>query len=140
MYLYRLRLGRLLGHRFLMLIHRGRRTGRVHRTVVEVIRYDLDIQESIVISSRGDNADWYRNIQATPALEIRTGKDRYVPTQRFLTPDEAYAELADYERRHPFATRILLRTLGVEYDGFEADRRALTERFRLVAFRPKGLS
>ena len=39
----------------------------------EVIRYDPESQESIVVSAWGEKADWYRNIQASPALEIRTG-------------------------------------------------------------------
>jgi len=32
-YLYRLNLGWLLGHRFLMLVHRGRRSGLLRETV-----------------------------------------------------------------------------------------------------------
>lgn len=36
--LYRARLGWLLGKRFLMLLHMGRKSGLVRRAVVEVIR------------------------------------------------------------------------------------------------------
>jgi hypothetical protein len=35
--LYDLRLGCLLGHRFLVLTHRGRRSGRTYRTTLEVV-------------------------------------------------------------------------------------------------------
>ena len=38
-YLYRCHCGGLLGHRFLLLIHRGRRTGRRYETVLEVMEY-----------------------------------------------------------------------------------------------------
>jgi hypothetical protein len=36
-YLYRLRLGGLLGHRFLLLTHRGRKSGLTRRTPLEVL-------------------------------------------------------------------------------------------------------
>ncbi len=39
-YLYRLNLGWLLGHRGLLLIHRGRKSGLLRETVLEVVRYD----------------------------------------------------------------------------------------------------
>lgn len=120
-----------------MLIHQGRRTGRIRRTVLEVIRYDPILRQSIVISAYGANSDWYQNIRAKPAIEIQTGEERYTPTQRFLTPDEVYAELIEYEHRHPSTFRNLLRLLGRQYDGSDAGRRLLAESFRMVAFHSK---
>jgi hypothetical protein len=38
-WLYRLRLGWLLGNRFLLLTHVGRKTGLPHQTVVEVVSH-----------------------------------------------------------------------------------------------------
>jgi deazaflavin-dependent oxidoreductase (nitroreductase family) len=135
-YLYRLRLGRLLGHRFLLLTHRGRRSGRVYRTVLEVIRYEPSTREIVTVSGRGERADWYRNIGAQPALELQSGSDRYAPEQRFLTPDEVYREIVDYERRHPWAVRVVPPLLGFRLDGSEPARRAFAESLRMVAFRP----
>ena len=103
-YLYRLKLGWSLGHRFLLLIHRGRKSGLLHQTVLEVIRYNPAAEESVVLSARGEKADWYRNIDASPALEVRTGRERYVPKQRFLAPEENHAVILEYARRHPLAT------------------------------------
>lgn len=137
-YIYHLRLGWLLGRRFLMLTHKGRKTGRIRHTVLEVIRYGPATEENIVVAAYGENADWYRNIQANPALEIRVGRDRYAPAHRFLTPDEIYTEFTDYERRHPSAARILPKLLGFQYDGSEPGRRALVACFRMVSFRPKS--
>jgi hypothetical protein len=39
-YLYRLDLGWLLGHRFLLFAHLGRKSGLLRETVLEVILYD----------------------------------------------------------------------------------------------------
>ena len=135
-YIYRLRLSWLLGHRFLLLTHKGRKTGKIRHTVLEVIRYDQNTGECIVVAAYGENADWYRNIQANPAIELRIGRDRYAPTQRFLTHDEVYTEFSDYEHRHPFAARNLPKLLGFKYDG-ESGRQALAASFRMVSFCPK---
>lgn len=50
LYLNRHDLGWMLGHRFLLLVHRGRKTGRARQTVLEVVLYDPDTQESVVMS------------------------------------------------------------------------------------------
>jgi deazaflavin-dependent oxidoreductase (nitroreductase family) len=104
-YLYRLDLGRLLGHRFLLLVHRGRKSGLPRETVLEVLLHDPATRESVALSAWGEESDWYRNVGATPALEVRTGGRRYVPEQRFLDPEENHAVVSDYGRRHPLAFR-----------------------------------
>jgi deazaflavin-dependent oxidoreductase (nitroreductase family) len=83
-YLYRLDLGWLLGHRFLLLVHRGRKSGLLHQTVLEVVLYDPSIRESVVLSAWGEDADWYRNLQKCRAIEIMTGRESYEPLQRFV--------------------------------------------------------
>ena len=52
-HLYHAHLGVLLGHRFLMLIHTGRRTGGRHETVLEVIRYEQGAREAVVAAGWG---------------------------------------------------------------------------------------
>ena len=137
-YLYRLNLGWLLGHRFLCLIHRGRKSGLLRETVLEVIRHDPASGQSVVLSARGEKADWYRNIEARPALEIRTGGERYVPEQRFLAPEENHTIIAEYARLHPLAFRFLIRVFGFGYplNGTEGAQRRFAQSLMLVAFRP----
>jgi deazaflavin-dependent oxidoreductase (nitroreductase family) len=137
-YLYKFRLGWLMGHRVLLLSHRGRKSGRVRQTPLEVVRHDPTTEECVVVSAWGERSDWYRNIETSPALEIRIGGDRYVPEQRFLSPEEAYAEMESYERRHPWLARTLPRWLGYPLDGTEGARRRFAESVRMVAFRPKS--
>jgi deazaflavin-dependent oxidoreductase (nitroreductase family) len=135
--LYRVNLGWLLGHRSLLLTHRGRKTGLLRQTVLEVIVYDPATRESVVISGYGDRADWYRNITVEPALEAQTGRERYVPAQRFLTPQENVAAIVEYERRHPLPGRIFARIFDYPLGGSEAARRDFARSMRLVAFRPQ---
>jgi hypothetical protein len=121
--LFDLGLGRLAGHRFLQLTHRGRSSGRIHRTVLEVWQ--------------GDRADWYRNIRATPALQVGVAGEKYVPVQRFLDSREFYARLQTYVKRNWLTRGLVRRTLGLRLDGTDEDRANLDQRgYRGVAFRP----
>jgi hypothetical protein len=83
----------------------------------------------------GEKADWYRNLEAAPALEVRTGGQRYVPEQRFLAP-ENYAVICDYGRRHPLAFWVFARVFGYPLDGTVAARREFSYSLRLAAFHP----
>lgn len=139
--LYQLHLGWLLGHRFLQVTHRGRRSGRVYRTVLEVVRYDRASRESVVVAGFA-NADWLRNIQASPALEVRTGMDRYAPAHHMLEADERFAVLARFRREHPWEARLLPRLFGLRPAADPHERetqwRALADGLPMVAFRPRG--
>jgi deazaflavin-dependent oxidoreductase (nitroreductase family) len=137
-WLYRLGLGRLLGHRVLLLTHRGRKSGRLYRTVLEVARYDPWTGESVVGSGWGSRADWYRNIRANPPLEVQTGRERYQPTFRELPPEETFAVVNDYVRRLPPPLRPLAYRLGLDVAGSEEERHAHAGRLLMIAFRPPG--
>lgn len=134
---YNLGLGWVFGHRFLLLTHQGRKSGLIHQTPLEVVRYDPSTQTSIVISAWGEKSDWYRNIREKGALQIETGRDRYVPEQRLLTADETDQELALYRQKHGPSARVLSFIFGVELTGDPLKRRAFAESARMVAFRPK---
>lgn len=141
-WLYRLGLGRLLGHRFLLLVHRGRRSGKLHRTVLEVMRYDRAGDESVVMAGFGARSDWLRNLEAGGGVMIETGGRRFVPDHRMLGTDEAAAVLADYERRNRAIARILRavlsRLVGWRYDPSSAARRRLVTELPLVGLRPQS--
>ncbi|HJU17336.1 MAG TPA: nitroreductase family deazaflavin-dependent oxidoreductase [Stellaceae bacterium] len=140
-YLYRWRCGRLLGRRFLLLIHTGRRTGRRRETVLEVVEYREAGPELVVVSAFGRNADWLRNIAATPGPEVVIGRERFVAAHRLLDPEEAMGVIERYEQRNrlvaPIVRRVLSRLLGWPYRGSASDRRRLVDELPFVAFRPR---
>lgn len=137
--LYRIGLGRLLGRRFLALSHRGRKSGRLYETVLEVAVFDPVTQESIVASAYGTKADWYRNLQAAPAVRVRTGKKDYTPEHRFLDPDEAIAAAAEFCRLHPWEARVAPRVLPAIGAGTtdSSDPVQMLAALPMVAFRPR---
>ena len=135
--LYRHGWGRLLGHTFLLIAHRGRKTGRRRETVAMVLTYDPETREAVVCSAWGPGTEWMRNLRAQPALEIRVGADRYVPEQRFLTEDEAVAAALEFQRTHPWRLRLFATILGWGDLRSEQAVGALVRNRPFVAFRPK---
>jgi deazaflavin-dependent oxidoreductase (nitroreductase family) len=138
-YLYRWKCGWLLGHRFLLLIHIGRRTGLRRHTVLEVMEYRKEAPGAVVMSAFGRNADWLRNIEATPGSEVVIGSQHFVAGHRFLDEEEAMRVLTGYERRNwfiaPIIRGVLSRLLGWRYDGSTSARRQLVAQLPLIAFR-----
>lgn len=135
--LYGLRLGWLLGCRFLLLTHIGRKSGKLRHTVLEVVHYDRATRESAVLSAYGERADWYQNILARPPVEVQTGRSRYAPQYRLLDASERLAALRIYQQRYRHAFQAVMRFLGHPYDGTETGLRSLADTVLMVAFRPR---
>jgi deazaflavin-dependent oxidoreductase (nitroreductase family) len=136
--LYRMGLGRLLGGRFLLINHIGRKSGQVRQAVVEVVRHDKETDSYIVAAGFGPQSHWHQNLRHRPEVTIQVGRRKLAVTAEFLPEEQGAAEMADYGRRHPATARQLSRLMGYEVDGSEADYRALGRLLPFVVFRPRG--
>ena len=137
-WLYRLRLGWLLGDRLLLLTHIGRTSGRARQAVIEVVRHDRASDTYIIVSGFGSQVDWYRNIQKTPDVVVQTGTRRLAAVAEPLPREAAADELHDYARRYPGTFRaITTRLLGREVDGSAEAYRQLAAEMPVVALRPR---
>jgi deazaflavin-dependent oxidoreductase (nitroreductase family) len=125
-WLYRLHLGWLLGQRFLMLLHAGRKTGRVHRTVVEVVSHEGSLT-FYVVSGWGRKADWYRNIHHQPEVRIRVGSRTMKARAEDVPSEKAAGIMEGYTARYPLAFKELTQFfLGQEMQpGLETARRVV---------------
>ncbi len=136
-WLYRLHLGWVLGHRVVQITHRGRKSGLLRRTILEVLSYDPQTREVLVVSGWEGKTDWYRNIEREPALEVRIGRVHYRPIQEFLSPQETAQQILTLFRQHPREVRFVGPLLGIDLDAEEADLHARLEAFfRGVRFHP----
>lgn len=134
--LYRMRLGRLLGGRVLLLTHTGRRSGKRRHMVVEVVTRTPD-GGYIVASGFGTAADWYRNVLHTPQVTIQVGDRVLRATAEPIPVAEAEDVMAHYGSRHPLTAKLLCRYLmGLAVDGSEADFRAVGRHLPFVRFTP----
>jgi deazaflavin-dependent oxidoreductase (nitroreductase family) len=129
--------GRLLGHTFLLIVHRGRKTGRRRETVTMALTWDAEAKDVVVCSAWGET-EWIRNLRAHPALQIQIGSEAYVPNQRFLSEDEAVAVAIEFRQHHPWLLRLIATILGWGDLRTEADVRELVRGRPFVAFRSRA--
>jgi deazaflavin-dependent oxidoreductase (nitroreductase family) len=131
-YIYRAHLGFVFGQRFLMVEHRGRRSGRRYFSVVEVA--GRVGSEWVCTSGTGPSADWYQNVRAGGLDAVWLGSKRRQASVRFLTPHEAAVVMGAYERAHAKTAATLYTMTGVSYDGSEAGRVEMMALIPMVAF------
>jgi deazaflavin-dependent oxidoreductase (nitroreductase family) len=134
--LYRRGWGWLLGDTFLLLVHAGRKTGTRYSTVAMVLRHDPRTQEAVICSGWGKDADWIRNIQARPALQVLIGRDSFTPQQRFLSEDESLAVVAEFRRQHLQRSRLIASILGWGDLGSDVAARDFVSTRPFVSLRP----
>jgi len=140
-WLYRLRLGWLLGRRFLLLTHTGRQTGKAHDTVIEVMRQDVDTGAVMVAAAWGDRADWFRNLQAHPEAKITIGAKTWAARAEVLPVEGGAQELYVYATDHPTAFHEIMRLVtGERVEGTMPECQRLAERIPVVAFVPVRLN
>jgi deazaflavin-dependent oxidoreductase (nitroreductase family) len=136
-WLYRLRLGWLLGHRFLMLTHTGRKSGKPHHAVIEVVRYDKDTDTYYVVSGWGKRSDWYQNLIHFPNVTIQVGTRKFHAMAEFIPLEQSAEILETYAREHALAFRELSGLfLGKRMEPNGNSARRLAAKMPMVAFRP----
>jgi deazaflavin-dependent oxidoreductase (nitroreductase family) len=134
-WVYRLHLGWLLGYRFLLVTHCGRRSGKMRQTGVMVLHYDSYCQRACAVAG-SQSADWYRNLQAAPAVEIAIGRERYRPEQKLLEAHEIAMLLKWSRRHHPFTARVQSWFFGWPWRASDAELLNLAQSLGGVSFRP----
>jgi deazaflavin-dependent oxidoreductase (nitroreductase family) len=120
-WLYRLGLGGVLGKRFLLLKHTGRKSGLPRQTVLEVVDYNETSNTYYIASGYGEQSDWYKNIRKIPDVTIQVGRKESAVTAVPLTPDESGQAMVKYAHRHPKAAKELMRLCGYKVTGSEED-------------------
>jgi hypothetical protein len=109
--------------------------------MLEVVGWDSEKHEAIVMSGFGPDASWRLNVLAGGAVEVQIAGLRFEPRVRSPEREEAVAVVADYERRNrlagPVVRAILSRLAGFRYDGSTESRRKLVETLPLVALSPR---
>jgi len=138
--LYHLNLGWLFGGRALLLEHRGRKSGIIRKTVVEVVDHDVQKDSYTIAAAWGNQSDWYKNIQAQPSVKVVVGTKRFPAVVKMLSADEATEHLNMYATKHPFAFRQLgLHMFGLKTRDTRQMIKALTEDIPFVElFPPSG--
>jgi deazaflavin-dependent oxidoreductase (nitroreductase family) len=138
-WLYRAHLGWMLGGRFLMLTHTGRKSGLPRQTVVEVVGHDKTTDTYYVASGWGEKSNWYQNIRKTPQVIIQVGGRIFRSKAEFIPLDQAIEVVSNYAREHPIAFNELSGIfLGERMKpGSDAPER-IAQKMPMVAFHPEN--
>jgi deazaflavin-dependent oxidoreductase (nitroreductase family) len=129
-------MGWILGKRFLLLNHIGRKTGLPRQAVLEVVAHDKDTNRYVVAVGFGPKSQWYQNVVANPEVSIQVSGKKMKVTAKKLPPEEAGNLMVEFARRYPFEARFA-GVLGYEVDGSEEDFRAMGEMMTLIALTPR---
>jgi deazaflavin-dependent oxidoreductase (nitroreductase family) len=91
-WLYDWNVGWVLGGRFLQLTHVGHRSGKQHRTLLELLG-TTRTGEVVVTAGLGRSADWYRNLQVHPQVDVAVGRQKFQAVARTLDEPERIRSL-----------------------------------------------
>jgi deazaflavin-dependent oxidoreductase (nitroreductase family) len=139
--LYKVGLGALLGYRFLQLEHRGRNSGKLRRTVIEVVDRDPQRGSFFVVSAWGSKADWYRNVLKEPSVRVKSGRLDFKAVATPVPAAEAERHMRNYAKAHPAAFRELGSLLvGGSSRDVEDTIRRFVDNMPVVEFVPAELA
>ena len=137
-YLYRFKLGFLLGERFIHLKHWGRNSGNLKETVIEVIDQDKTNRKVYSASGFGERSQWFKNISANKSVFVTLKNTEYRATARILSADEATKVLLRYVKAHPNSIKGVARLSGYEMDGSEQEVIEFSRIIKIVEFTLDG--
>lgn len=97
--LYAIGLGRVIGGFILLLTTTGRKSGMKR---VTPLQYERIGDDYYLGAARGLKADWVRNIQSNPQVEIRVGAKRFQGLAEVVTDASRFADFLEVRlARHP---------------------------------------
>ncbi len=134
--LYALGLGRLIGRLVLLLTTTGRKTGRPR---VTPLQYEEVDGAFYLGSSRGQKADWFRNILANPCVEIRIKSRRFRGVAETVTDPSRIADFLELRlKRHPKMIGAILQSDGLPAQPERAQLEAYAAKLAVVVVRPEA--
>jgi deazaflavin-dependent oxidoreductase (nitroreductase family) len=115
--------------RTIVLVSRGRKSGRLYETPLSILAEDPERGEIFVAPMWSRDADWYRNVIAGGLVEIRVRGETQQVEWRELDEAEGRAAGEAFRSSHRIYSRMILRVLvrlnRLEGDPFEAATRNL---------------
>jgi len=105
-FLYSIGLGPLIGRIILLLTTTGRRSGLKRMTPLQ---YEMIGDDYYVGAARGTKADWVRNIQSCPQVEVRVGAKQFQGVAEVVTDPSKFADFLEVRlQRHPLMVGLIM--------------------------------
>jgi deazaflavin-dependent oxidoreductase (nitroreductase family) len=132
---YAIGLGPLIGRLILLLITTGRKTGKKRVTPLQYEQIDGVIY---VGAALGKKADWLRNLQANPQVEVHLKSQRFRARAEVISDVGRIADFLEVRlQRHPRMLAAMLRVEGFHIPPGRRDLERYAQGLAVVALRPE---
>jgi deazaflavin-dependent oxidoreductase (nitroreductase family) len=129
-------LGPIIGKQIVILTTRGRKTGLLRNHPIGYLR-DADV--FYAVSTWGERADWYQNLQANPDAALQVGNLRIAVKAEFLTDTtDLEAAVSLVRQQYPNLVSFLKSLAGGDLDGEEGLQKLHAVRFVPTGASPEG--
>ncbi len=133
--LYRLGLGPVIGRQVLLLTTTGRKSGLRRVTPLQYGERDGLIYIGAV---RGEKADWFRNIQANPEVEVQVRHRRFRGLAEPVTDSGRIADFLEFRlQSNPRMIGALLRAAGLPASPTREDLERYVAGRAMAVIRPR---
>lgn len=128
---------RVLGIEWIVVTTRGRRTGRPHAVVVDVVGRDAG---GWYVQPADPRAQWVRNVRADPRVTVEAGGRTIEAEAREITGSEGADVVLRFIRTHPWYAKVVVWFVGyVETTDLpDAELHARLREAIVFALRPVG--
>ncbi|MBI5031344.1 MAG: nitroreductase family deazaflavin-dependent oxidoreductase [Chloroflexi bacterium] len=131
---YAIGLGPLMGNVVLLLTTIGRKSGKPRVTPLQYEEMDGKIYLG---AARGQKADWFRNIQANPHVQVRVQSHKFSGLAEPITDSKQIADFLELRlRRHPKMVGAMLRGEGMRMPPERYDLEKYATQLALVVIKP----
>jgi len=136
--LYALGLGPLIGRIILLLTTIGRKTSQKRVTPVQ---YEVIDGDYYIGAARGVKADWFRNIQANPSVEVHVKSLHFKGHAEAITNQKRIADFLGYRlRTHPLMIGLMMKMHDLPMRPSRAQLEELAGTLALVIIHPTEAS
>jgi deazaflavin-dependent oxidoreductase (nitroreductase family) len=113
----------------------GRKTGKPHKVVVDIVKHDKDNDVYFVNAAWGLRSDWFKNLVANPNVQVQVARRKFSGKATVLPSEEAGEILVEFINQHPIYVRIMMRLIGIKIRFNEEDICSLVSEMPIVAIR-----
>jgi deazaflavin-dependent oxidoreductase (nitroreductase family) len=137
-FLYAIGLGPVIGKIILLLTTTGRKSGLPR---VTPLQYEEISGAYYLGAARGLNADWVRNIQANPQVELHVGAKKLQGRAEVVTDPARMADFVEVRlQRHPFMIGLIMQKAhGFSSHPSREQLETLAAKEALVIIRPETM-
>ena len=98
---------RAFGKQWMVVTTKGRRTGKPHHVLLDVVGRDPVTTRYYVQPGEGRRCDWVRNIEAAPIVDVQLGRRRFRARAVDVSGPEGAEQVLAFARRNPLQTLLV---------------------------------